>query len=504
MDLAALDTILAEDEETPTVRADGWTNALSGMGTTTYDRRRQSEFSPDIVDTQTALDLWRGNSFATKLIETFPKLGTRKGFELKIQTGEGEDVKKAIDRAEEVQAQWKDLKLRSKFRQWAEYGRGFGGALMLLGVLDHQEDLTTPLNLETVRSLDWLSVFEADDFTPVAWYANPRHPKYNEPALFQIVPSAPGNDVDPNSFLGTNITQVHESRVIYHPGIKLSNRQVTATGHGDSILSRAYRIILDCGEAHSGIAYLLSEVGLPIYKLKGLAHALKGGDTNLIPARLRGMQQAKSMFRGILMDLEETAERLGIPLAGVSDALDRVRSLLASTFDMPVSYLFGESPGGLNSTGESDTRMLYDNVSAWVDDTLIDPITRVTEIMLHADRNVPEQWSVVANPLWQLSDDEIAKTRKTVAETDQINISNQIVEPIDVTRSRFGGDAYSMETVVDMDELERLAAEPDPEPIDPIAAMAEAALNGDDPDPNAPPVAAEADSDGEKSKPPEA
>lgn len=486
MDFPVLDEILNEPEDRTDEQqyTDGWQNAFSGLGMNAYDRRNSSEFLPDLLDNKTALNLWRGNYIAAKAIEAFPKIGTREGFELSIQTPDDGDPEKSIADADKVKKRWKELKLKDKLRQWASFGNAFGGALIILGVRDGVDDLTKPLNIETVRSLDWLTVIEADEFAPVAWYANPRHEKFGEPAIFQVVPISPGNDVD-NAFLGSNITQIHETRTIYHPGIRTSRRQISATSHGDSILNRIYRLILDCGEAHSSVGLLLQEFGFPVFKIKGLAQAMKAGDTGLIPARMRGMQLSKSVFRGVMMDLEEEFSRITVPVAGMADLLDRLKSIVAAALDMPVTFLFGTSPDGMNSTGDADIRFLYDNVAAWVDDTLIEPITRITEILFHVERNVPENWSVTANPLWQQTDKEIAETRKIVAETDAMYIRDQVYEPIDVTRSRFGGDEYSIETTVDMDEMERLAAEPDPEPV-----MAPGMIPGEDPN-GKPPVPGE-------------
>jgi phage-related protein (TIGR01555 family) len=479
VDIQALDKILAEPEsrvdETDEYlanpfREDGWVDQLSGLGTSTYDRRNSATFSPDLLDAATAAELWRGSWLATKLIETFPDLGTRKGFELNIQTGKDEDAEKANETAEDIESEWEDLDLVEKTRDWSQKGRGTGGALMVLGVKDGSSDLTKPLNMKTIRSLDYVSVFEADDFDVAAWYANALNPKYNRPALFRVSPIEPGNDIE-NTFITNRMFDIHESRCVYHPGVKVSNRHVAVSGHGDSVLNRVYRVMLNCATAHEGVAYALQEIGIPIFKIKGLAHAMKAGDRNLIPKRMRGMQLSKSLFRGILMDLDEIAERLAVPLTGVAEILDRVKEEIAAAYNMPVTYLWRRSPAGQNATGDSDILLMKDDIEAFQRRELLPPIKRATEILLAASKGEPKKWKVKPRSLVEKSMKQDMEARKLRAEIDKIEIEAGIIQEIDATRSRHGGDEYSFETKVDMKELERIAEEPDPEPPPMIPGM---------------------------------
>lgn len=75
----------AKAEPAPAVqRVDGWINALTGVGTVTKDNRVSTTFCPDVVDYQTALDLWRGDDLAAKVVETYPSEMLRQGFCVKI------------------------------------------------------------------------------------------------------------------------------------------------------------------------------------------------------------------------------------------------------------------------------------------------------------------------------------------------------------------------------------------------------------------------------------
>jgi hypothetical protein len=54
----------------------------------------------------------------------------------------------------------------------------------------------------------------------------------------------------------------------------------------------------------------------------------------------------------------------------------------------------------------------------------------------------------------KLSDLETAQARKAQAEVDEKYVDMGALSPMDVARSRWGGDDYSFETTVDFKELE--------------------------------------------------
>jgi hypothetical protein len=68
---------------------------------------------------------------------------------------------------------------------------------------------------------------------------------------------------------------------------------------------------------------------------------------------------------------------------------------------------------------------------------------------------------VVFNPLWQPTEEEIVKSRKTQAEIDAMYIDRSVLTSQEIRTSRFSGVVYSYDTIIEGD------IEPDDrEPID--------------------------------------
>jgi len=165
---------------------------------------------------------------------------------------------------------------------------------------------------------------------------------------------------------------------------------------------------------------------------------------------MRILSSCKAVLNTLLLDATESFEYRYASLSGVAELMDRYPNRLAAVSGIPVTRLYGTSPGGLNATGESDIRGYYDEVAATVIEPKVIPAwERVVEVMCSASKGptggkVPQAWSVEARPLWEPSDQEIADLRKTTAETDAINIDKGVYTPQDA-RQRYEGESWSFE-----------------------------------------------------------
>jgi phage-related protein (TIGR01555 family) len=433
-------------------RTDSWTSAMTALGKMGVDKRLGDRFQADIVTREQALELWRGNDLAAKIIEKFPDEALRPGFQISIGGDDGGDLKG------EIEEDWKNLQLRD--RLWWAYAwmRGFGGGSILLGADDGSKDWSLPLNEENIRSFKWITALEPDDHTPLDLYDNPQESKFGEVKTYSLIGSK-----------GKNVV-VHESRLITFMGVQVSKRQrgSSATGGwGDSVLTRVLRVLNDHDMTWASVALLMRDFSQAVMKMKGLAELILKNKDDVILRRMLAIQLARSTAGAILMDSEEDFERKQTPMSGVDGVLDRFMTRMSAAGDMPVTFLYGVSPAGLNATGESDRVSFYDRIKVIEDLDFLPAIERVSRIQFLARGGEPDEWSVSFNPLLQQSEDAKATTRKTNAETDKIYIDMGVLTPSVVARSRFGGDEYSPDTHLNQEDIDLIEEEensPDPAP----------------------------------------
>jgi hypothetical protein len=137
--------------------------------------------------------------------------------------------------------------------------------------------------------------------------------------------------------------------------------------------------------------------------------------------------------------------------------LDRFAIRIAAAGDIPVTRLMGQSPAGLNATGNADIRFWYDKISGLQDRKLrprLEYIALVTFAALKIKE--PEHWSFRFRPLWQETAKETADARMVQAQADAIYITNCVLSAEEVALARFGGDEYSYDTPVDFEARSKL------------------------------------------------
>jgi phage-related protein (TIGR01555 family) len=446
------------------VTLDGWENALTGLGTT-RDKRRSTAVSYANLSEQECEDFWRGDDMAAKVVEEPAREMTRRWLDVQVEQEDGDDSSTGKDAAEGAERELKRLKAKAALRTAIEYARAYGGAAILVGVNDGNMAPAMPLSVDSLAAVRFLNVFHRFECLPRDYYEEASEEKYGQPKTYAIRASA-----------GAGELVVHESRILRVEGIRVSRRvsRSECSSWGDPIFVRIREVLEDFGASFGGVAHLMQDVSQAVFRMRGLLAALTGKQPELIKQRLEVMDAARSVLRAVVLDAgdgssaTEEFERKATPLAGVAEILDRMCNRLAAAADMPVTRLMGQSPAGLNASGETDTVWWYDHLEGLQGEGIEDPATELVRLIFLAKEGPtkgvePENWSIKFRPLRQLTPLQEADRRLKIAQTDQAYVQAQVVMPEEIAISRFGGDEYSDETHIDKELREKMAAEP-PEP----------------------------------------
>jgi hypothetical protein len=86
---------------------------------------------------------------------------------------------------------------------------------------------------------------------------------------------------------------------------------------------------------------------------------------------------------------------------------------------IPLTRLFGQSPAGLNATGDADIRNYYDMCSADQESRLRLPLTKVLQIANQSlfGKPLDNNFGYYFNPLWQMSNSEKAQFAGNVVDS---------------------------------------------------------------------------------------
>jgi phage-related protein (TIGR01555 family) len=475
-------------------KLDRWVNYQTGLGTIA-DKTRAGYFeTPWRLNDVEITDLVSGNDLAAKAVEKRPNEMFRRGYELESKKAGELDKSKIQDLSEYATER---LQCDLRLHQGLTFGRQYGGALLILGIDDGREPWE-PLDEKNIKSFDFINQIDRRFAYVQDYYSDPMQPKYGQPRTYLIanaVATSSYRSSDGTKFgyktkskaklanIATSILNVHESRLIRFDGVEpdIITRQ-TLAGWSWSVLQRGYEVLRQCDGSFDALAYLISDASQGIFKLKGLFNAITAGQEGKLRARLELMERTRSVMHGVALDAggEEDFTRVVTPMTGIPDAIDRIMQRLAAAFDMPLTELFGMSPAGMNATGESDRIKWYDTIANEQVNFLAPKIRRLYRLIALAHdspfKGQPVDFKVHFHPLYAPTDDELAKTRFTNAQRDQIYIQNEVVtaEQVALTLS----DIYQS---IDVEEIEEEIEEKtkfDPYENDPSASAQVQALGG--------------------------
>jgi hypothetical protein len=180
------------------------------------------------------------------------------------------------------------------------------------------------------------------------------------------------------------------------------------------------------------------------YKLKDLVDILTAPEgEKAVRKRIEAMDLMQSVFHSIFLDAEEDFVRENITFAGLSDIIYQLFTMLSAQVGIPLTRLFGVSPAGLNSTGESDQLNYYDMVAS-MQETSLAPKLRYLVHMIAEKEGKPEP-NIKFNPLKQLTKKEESELKKqdedaelVKAQRYQAYVDMGVMEAYQVEHIEFG------------------------------------------------------------------
>jgi phage-related protein (TIGR01555 family) len=446
-------------------KSDGWENAYTKLGNMHRDKRLASTIGPALIfTTRNELDeLYHGNDLANRLCRLPAVEMTREWVELDIDTGDATG-KQDLDR--QVCAAVDVLKAKTKVAEALTWSRLHGGAIIVMGCDDGQP-MDQPLDLNRLRGVRYLTVYDRHELRIVARYLDPALDSYGEPAMYELVaPISMVNlvplDGKPTGAMLPPISygqRIHASRCLIFEGTLTSRtRKLTRNnGWADSIFVKLFDVLRAYDQSWTSAEQLMQDFSQAVIKIKGLAEMMATNGEDKVRERLEIMDTSRSILRALMLDAEfEDFERKPTPMTGLPELLDRWLHRVAAAAEMPISLLFGDSPGGLQGGGKVDMEYFYNLIHAKQEAELRPQLEKLFETIMASSEGptkgqVPASWSFTFCPLWQMSDTDTATLRKTQAETDQIYINTGVISANEVGASRFGGDEYSLETSLDDD-----------------------------------------------------
>ena len=400
--------------------------------------------------------MYRGSWIVGNVVDCVAEDMTRAGVTIK-----GEDDPEKI---QQMQASMTRLGIWGALLETIKWGRLYGGALAVI-IIDGQ-DTSTPLDMKTIGKdqLRGLKVYDRWGLQPAVNDVIQEGMDAGLPAYYTVVS-------DPNSGKVTN-QRIHHSRVIRQIGIQLPVWQAIVEQHwGESVIERLHDRLVSFDTATSGAANLINRAHLRTVGIEKLREILAAGgkaEENLL-TMFHHMRMLQTNEGITLLDKEDQFQAHSYTFSGLSDMVLQFGQQISGASGIPLVRLFGQSPSGLNSTGESDLRMYYDNILAQQESRLREGVMRVLRV-LHMSKfgqQAPENFDFDFVPLWQTSQKEKADIAKVVADTVKVAVDAGVIDtPTALKELKQASEYTGVFSNITEQQITEAENEPPPAPVE--------------------------------------
>lgn len=400
--------------------------------------------------------MYRGSWIVGNVVDCVAEDMTRAGVAIK-----GEDDPEKI---QQMQASMTRLGIWGALLETIKWGRLYGGALAVI-IIDGQ-DTSTPLDMKTIGKDQFrgLKVYDRWGLQPAVNDVIQEGMDAGLPAYYTVVS-------DPNSGKVTN-QRIHHSRVIRQIGIQLPVWQAIVEQHwGESVIERLHDRLVSFDTATSGAANLINRAHLRTVGIEKLREILAAGgkaEENLL-TMFHHMRMLQTNEGITLLDKEDQFQAHSYTFSGLSDMVLQFGQQIAGASGIPLVRLFGQSPSGLNSTGESDLRMYYDNILAQQESRLREGVMRVLRV-LHMSKFgeiAPENFDFDFVPLWQTSQKEKADIAKVVADTVKVAVDAGVIDtPTALKELKQSSEYTGVFSNITEQQITEAENEPPPAPVE--------------------------------------
>ena len=361
--------------------------------------------------------------------------------------------------------------ITERLRMAMRSARAYGTSLMVL--VTKEAPLEEPLVVERIRpgDLTAIRVFDRYDADVRNRENNMEEAGYGTPPSYHLSPTWGA------------AREIHSSRVLRFDAITPLTDSSWYNYESDWGVSEFVPVILPLIQDQSlasAIAHMSQEASIPVLGVSDLRELMAGtaGTHETTAAQIGSdINQIKSVFHMMMIDKDrEDFSRVAIQFGGLANLMDRFALRVAAAGDIPATRFMGQSPVGMNATGDGDMRNYIMMVEANRENQLAENLPRLDEVLAR-DAGLEEVPDYEWLSLLEMSDKEKAEAAKVKVDTLSIALNDNVISEVEYRRQLDGDDIFGLLPEEDLPE-EELIPEPmpmnlPPGPVPPIQPVPE-------------------------------
>lgn len=466
---AKIEAVSRDLQQQPQATRDSFRNATANLGWGERNQLSGARYTRgnQTRDWQQLAAMYRGSWMVGVAVDCVAEDMVRAGIEI---TG----PIKPQD-AEALQGDLRRLLIFERLSETVKWSRLFGGAIAVM-LIDGQ-DTSTPLRLDTVAPGQFKGLLVLD-----RWRV--------QPSLTNLV-SELGPDLGLPEFYKVNADapalrgqDIHYSRVVRMTGIDLPYHDAIAEQlWGQSVVERLWDRLISFDSTTVGAAQLVFRAYLRTIKLKGLRANLGGNDIAraAVERHLEFIRAGQSNEGLTVLDAEDDFATQSYTFSGLDSVLIQMGQQLSGALQVPLVRLFGQSPSGLNSSGDSDLRTYYDGIDQKREARLRDPVQTIIDLCYRNrfQKPIPADVGFKFNSLWQMTPEQRSTVAKTLTDTVLAAFESGVIsEQVVLRELRQISHMTGVFTNITDEDIEKADADP-PDPSEAMPPGVEGEDGGD-------------------------
>ena len=298
--------------------------------------------------------------------------------------------------------------VRRELTDAIRWARLYGGSLALMVIRGEEDILDRPLDPETLFPDCFQGLLVLDKTQGISPSVELEEdlddPDFGLPKYYDV--EVEMGDV--------RHVRIHHSRVLRFVGRELPRREMEGESYwGASELEHIWDELQKRSATSANIAQLVFQANITTLKMSDFGESMAlGTDTQKrqIQEMLAAQNRVRTSFGLQLLSRGDEMENHQYTFSGLSDVYEAFMMDLAGAAEIPATKLFGRSPQGFQSTGESDLRNYYETVAALQERHLRPALERLLPVMaMSAWGEIPEDLSFIFNPLATESPEHLAE-----------------------------------------------------------------------------------------------
>lgn len=362
------------------------------------------------------------------------------------------------DEIDALMAYLDDLLIWQRLTSTLKWSRLYGGCIAAI-MIDGQ-DASTPLNIDSIGVGQFKGLMVLDRWmlwphleTPVTDLGQ----DFGLPKYYEVVGDAKG----------IPHLKLHYTRCIRMDGVELPYWQRIAENNwGLSVIEPLYDRLLAFHSTTQGAAQLVYKAHLRTLKIEKLRELIAFGGEGY-----QAVQQQVQMIRlmqsneGLtVLDSTDEFDTHAYAFGGLSDVLIQFAQQLSGAAQIPLVRLFGQSPAGLNATGDADIRNYYDAINSQQEARLRRPINLLLDVAHRSKfgKPLPTGFDFAFVPLWQMTDEQKAEIAVNTVNAVSKAVEDAIITPVIALKELRQSSKVTgiFSNVTDEDIQEAIAAPP--------------------------------------------